>query len=165
MAIGRYNTNIGAYAYIVSMWIQSSMVGGITKLSNTINIPDKTWKHKRLLDKHPNMSYEEISKRYDIDVKSIEDSVNLLEARNAMPLIEENDEEADGLESYHDKSAEREMQLSQANQQIILFGSHMKPRYKAIISLLFDVDCLASSPNGDEVRRETMRQLSLQLAT
>jgi DNA-directed RNA polymerase sigma subunit (sigma70/sigma32) len=165
MAIGRYNTNIGAYAFIVSMWIQSSMVGGITKLSNTINFPDKTWKHKRLFDKHPNMSYADISKKYGIEVDSLEDSANLLEARNAMPLLEENDEEADGLEAYHDKSTEHEHQLNQAIQQIILFGSRLSSVNKAILSILFDTDALISEPDKDELRRETYRQLSLQLVS
>lgn len=160
MAIGRYDIRFGAYAFIVEMWLKSRMINGITAASNSVTMPDRIWKHKRILDRYPNMEIEQIAKREGIDASLLRDSMHLLEVRNAMPLIEENDENANDLECYHDHQADREHDLSISRQQLEMYSRKLNSVDRLVISVAFDVDMhSAESIDKDELERETARQL------
>lgn len=163
-AIGRYDMRIGAYAFIVEQQLRSRMVSGMSSL---ISMPDRLWKHKRLIDKNPNLEIEAIAKKEGIDVSLLQDSMHLLEVRNAMPLIEESDENADELECYHDAQADQEHDLALVKQQLAVYSKNIKQRDRLILSIAFDVDMFEGiTVSQDELDKEAVRQLyAAQLTT
>lgn len=158
-AIGRYDVRIGAYAFIVDMWIKSYMVSGISTASNTIKMPSRIWKHRRLLEKHSNMEVEQIAKKHGIDPSLLQDSARLLDVRNAMPIIEESDEQADNLEDYHDRRHEQEHEISQLRQQLETYSRSLAPHDRLVLSIAFDIDLHTSEIPKADLDREAARQL------
>lgn len=160
MAIGKYDVRIGAYAFIVELWLKSRMINGITAISNSVTMPERIWKHKRLFDKNPNLSIEQLAKRELISPEMLRDSMHLLDVRNAMSLIEENDENADSLECYHDRQADKEHDLSLSRQQLSIYSKKLKPFERVVLSVTFDVDMhTADSIDPIALEREAARQL------
>ena len=129
--------------------------------------PHRLWKHKRLIDKNPNLEIEAIAKKEGIDVSLLQDSMHLLEVRNAMPLIEESDENADELECYHDAQADQEHDLALVKQQLAVYSKNIKQRDRLILSIAFDVDMFEGiTVSQDELDKEAVRQLyAAQLTT
>jgi DNA-directed RNA polymerase specialized sigma subunit len=159
LAIGRYDTTLGAYAFIADTWIRSYMVNGISVASNTIRMPSRVWKHRSLLERNSHMDIEAIAKREGIDAKLLHDSAHLLEIRNAMPIIEESDENADSLEDYHDRRQENESEVAQVRQQIETYSKGLSPRDRLILSIAFDVDLHTADLDPKVMQREAARQL------
>jgi len=159
LAIGRYDVRIGAFAYMVEMWIKSKMITGVTSASNSMTMPNRIWKHKKILDRYPNLEVDDIAKREHIDPALLQSSMQLLKSRNAMPLIEENDENSESLECYHDTQADREHDLALIRQQLETYSKNLKVRDRIILSIAFDVDMNIDEIDQNEIDREAARQL------
>jgi DNA-directed RNA polymerase sigma subunit (sigma70/sigma32) len=159
LAIGRYDTNLGAYAFVADLWIRSYMVNGISVASNTIKMPSRVWKHRTLLERNSHMDVDQIAKREGIDPKLLQDSAHLLEIRNAMPIIEESDENAESLEDYHDRRQERESEVAQVRQQIETYSRKLSSQDRLILSIAFDVDLHNDPLDPGVAQREAARQL------
>lgn len=157
-AIGKYHPSIGAFAFIVDIWITNKMIGGISNASNALALPERVWKHKRLLDKHQNKSVEDIAAAEGVNSDLLQDSVRLLEVRNAAPLIEENDENAERLEAYHDMNAADDENRLVLEDQLRKYTRKITKRDRIALSLVFDVSLFNDVPELD-VLRETARQL------
>jgi DNA-directed RNA polymerase sigma subunit (sigma70/sigma32) len=159
LAIGRYDTRIGAYAFIADMWIKSYMVNGISVASNTIKMPSRVWKHRSILERNSHLEIEQIAKREGIDAKLLHDSAHLLDIRNAMPIIEESDENAESLEDYHDRRVERENEVAQTRQQIEAYSKGLSARDRLVLSIAFDIDLHLNDIDQQMLDREAARQL------
>jgi DNA-directed RNA polymerase specialized sigma subunit len=159
LAIGRYDVRIGAFAFMVEMWIKSKMITGVTSASNSMTMPTRIWKHKKILDRHPNLEVDEIAKLEKIDSNLLQNSMQLLKSRNAMPLIEENDENSESLECYHDTQVDREHDLMLVRQQLETYSKNLRVRDRIILSIAFDVDMNIDEIDQNELDHEAARQL------
>jgi len=157
-AIGKYNVNVGAFAYFVDIWIKNKMIGGISNASNSMSLPDRVWRHKRYLDAHPTKTVEEIAKIEGVSPDLLSSSSQLLEVRTAAPLIEENDENADSLDDYHDRDIEEIENHTLVLDQLKLYTKHLSAQHRLVLGLAFDVNLFNPVPQED-VEKEAAKQL------
>lgn len=158
-AIGKYDGRFGAFAFLVDIWVRNRMIAGITKSSNSFTLPDRVWKHKRLLDKHSNKDVEEIAALEGVSADLLRDSAHLLDVRNASQIIEESDEDNEIFEAYHDKQAAEEEDDTLVIEQVRLLASKLSAAHRLVLSLAFDVDLHKDNVKPEDIRVETARQL------
>lgn len=158
IAIGKYDSRKGAFAFFVDVWIKNRMISGITNASNSISLPERVWKHKRLLERHSNKEIDEIAKIEGVNADLLRNSALLLDVRNAAPLIEENDENNESLDDYHDLEALESENQHIVNDQLQLYTKKLSARSRLVLGLAFDVNLFNEVPEAD-VEREAARQL------
>lgn len=158
IAIGKYDSRKGAFAFFVDVWIKNRMISGITNASNSISLPERVWKHKRLLDRHSNKDLAEIARIEGVNEDLLRSSEHLLDVRNAAPLIEENDENNESLDDYHDLEALESENQHIVNDQLQLYTKKLSARSRLVLGLAFDVNLFNEVPAAD-VEREAARQL------
>jgi RNA polymerase sigma factor (sigma-70 family) len=159
-AIGKYDTRFGAFAFFVDIWIKNRMISGISSASNAMALPERVWKHKRILDKHSGKEIDEIADIVNVNADLLRSSAMLLEVRNAAPLLEENDEHhnTDVLDDYHDAESIEVENQNIVNDQLRLYTKHLSKESRIVLGLAFDVNMFNDVP-AEDVERETARQL------
>lgn len=162
-AIGRYDTNMGAFAGLVDTWVRNTIITWVKRTTNPIRVPDRVHTHKRkyaqLLEQHPQLDTFDAARMLGVSESTLQESLKLSDMQGMSPLIDESmtDDFGVGNEAYIDTDL---MDTDSVNSLVSEYRDILSKHDIAMLAVLFDID-IEEPLDKEAAEREAARQLLL----
>lgn len=167
IAIGRHDSELGAFASSVDRWIRNRIMTFIRANGMLIPIPDKAFTIKNIVDralsKNPSLTLEDIAEAENLKYSHVVEAINMVEAQSGsyIDLADEDEATSKHNNSYIDRSTDSESVENQVHEQINDYATVLNIHDRALLTVVYGVAGIYTPPkiHKSVVIRERARQL------